>query len=248
MSHKGINLGTVRFCPSCGTEAVSGGSFCGDCGRSLLSPTTASPAADLTAPIPVGVGGGLNPTAAGPTASAGPPPTGPPAPPLVYQTRKGRINPFVWFGIGLAVLLGGGAVAIALSSHSHSGTTSTTQATVNISQQTTQPIATTTQPIATPPLSTSIGDPFVHPPAGQWIAVMASIPHGQGVSAAEQQLSDIAKSVPDAQLLNSDDYSSLRPGYYVVFEGAYSSSDAALAECNAVGRSVPSDCYPRNLS
>jgi hypothetical protein len=101
---------------------------------------------------------------------------------------------------------------------------------------------------AGPPPSTSSGDPFVHPPTGQWISVMASIPQGQGVSVAEQQLSDIAKSVPDAQLLNSDDYSSLRPGYYVVFEGAYSSSDAALAECTAVGRSVPNSCYSRYLS
>jgi len=101
---------------------------------------------------------------------------------------------------------------------------------------------------AGPPPSTSSGDPFVHPPTGQWISVMASIPQGQGVSAAEQHLSDIAKSVPDAQLLNSDDYSSLRPGYYVVFEGAYSSSDAALAECTAVGRSIPNSCYSRYLS
>lgn len=113
-------------------------------------PTLQPPPADLTAPIPIA--SGQSPTAAGPTASAGPLPPplpGPPGPPPIYQTRKGHINPFVWVGIGLAVLLGGGAVAIALSSHSHSGSASTTQTTAN-SPRTTQSTATTppTQPLA----------------------------------------------------------------------------------------------------
>jgi hypothetical protein len=105
-----------------------------------------------------------------------------------------------------------------------------------------------TDTTGTTPSSAPGGAPFVHPQAGNWIAVMASVPQGQGLPAAQQQLSNIVASVPDAQLLNSDEYTSLRPGYYVVFEGAYSSRDAAVVECNAVGRSVPDECYPRYLS
>jgi hypothetical protein len=69
----------------------------------------------------------------------------------MVQQRKGRMNPFIWVAIGLAVVLGGVAVAIALTS-SKSSTVSSTQGTVPKSAKllpATRPTA-TTPPAPTP--------------------------------------------------------------------------------------------------
>ena len=70
--------------------------------------------------------------------------------------RKGRINPFVWVGIGLAVVLGCAAVAIALTaskSPSASSQISHTQATTSRPSQSRQPSTTVASPSTTQPLA-----------------------------------------------------------------------------------------------
>ena len=137
-----------------------------------------------------------------------------PPSPTPPKTRRGRQLALIAASVVLIAAFVAGALYVA---HGDKSTT------LHRGAPQPSPTASTAPLVPTAP-TTSSGDPFAHPPIGQWISVMESIPQGQGVSVAEQHLSDIAKSVPDAQLLNSDDYSSLRPGYYVVFEGAYSSS------------------------
>jgi hypothetical protein len=71
----------------------------------------------------------------------------------MVQQRKGRDNPFIWIGIGLAVVLGGVAVAVALtSSKSPTASVSPTQVTVNQPTSTSQTSASTTSPPTSQPL------------------------------------------------------------------------------------------------
>jgi cell division septation protein DedD len=49
----------------------------------------------------------------------------------------------------------------------------------------------------------------------------------------------------DAGVLNSSDFSSLRPGYYVVFSGAFSSADDAAARAERAQSLGYRDAYPR---
>ena len=93
-----------RFCPSCGAEAVTGGSFCSECGRSLIK-----------TPVPVGQGGltGTQPTNVA-TASR-PQVSGEVAP--VRKSRK-----WLW-PVGVAVVLLVAAGVILGVSSGNSGTT-----------------------------------------------------------------------------------------------------------------------------
>jgi hypothetical protein len=172
----------TRFCRDCGGRLLDrcpnghvlkpGAAFCATCGTAATraddtTPVAAPPRADV-APTPATKAGepetlrqppslsaasrpaGSPPTVA--TPESAPPPIGAPVP----IQRKGRINPFVWVGIGLAVVLGGVAVAIALTSSkspSASSPISHTQATTNRPSQSTQPSTTLTSPSTTQPLT-----------------------------------------------------------------------------------------------
>jgi len=52
----------------------------------------------------------------------------------------------------------------------------------------------------------------------------------------------------DAGILNSSDYGSLNPGYWVVFSGTYDSSDSAGARTSYAKSLGYSDAYPRFVS
>ncbi|WP_328496266.1 protein kinase [Streptomyces sp. NBC_00414] len=89
------------------------------------------------------------------------------------------------------------------------------------------------------------------PPAsgGQWIAQLFSEPVGSGTAARDRRLAAVRKSVPEAVYLRSDDYASLRPGYWVVYApGPFTDGRAALAFCDERGRTTPTACVGRYLS
>ncbi|WP_190035242.1 serine/threonine-protein kinase [Streptomyces fructofermentans] len=110
-------------------------------------------------------------------------------------------------------------------------------------------------PTSAPPSSaTKAPDPprtTAPPPAGQgrWIAQLHSEPVGSGTAARDRRLAAVRASVPEAQVLRSDDYASLRPGYWVIHApGPFADGRAALAFCAERGRTTPGTCIGRYLS
>ncbi|KAB1990088.1 serine/threonine-protein kinase [Streptomyces triticiradicis] len=115
------------------------------------------------------------------------------------------------------------------------------------------PVPTPSEPAAsTPGRSRSSSLPASSPlPAGtgRWIAQLSSEPFSSGTAARDRHLADIRVSVPEALVLRSDDYASLRPGYWVIYApGPFADSDAALAFCAERGRTTTNSCIGRYLS
>ncbi len=80
---------------------------------------------------------------------------------------------------------------------------------------------------------------------GEWAVLLGSLGTREK---AEQRLAYLASTAPDAQLLHSDDYASLTPGYWVVYEGGYATAEDALAACAGMGFTDRHDCYASYLS
>ncbi|MFD4973901.1 protein kinase [Streptomyces sp. NPDC058424] len=104
-----------------------------------------------------------------------------------------------------------------------------------------QPTAEATQsaaPVEQPPL-----------PDGRWIAQLYSDPVSAGIADRDRRLATIRRSVPEAEVLRSDDYASLRPGYWVIYvPGPFTDGRSALALCAARGRTTANACIGRYLS
>ena len=174
---------STRFCRDCGARLVDRcpnghvvkpeTAYCATCGAATthsedttrlvtpppaeVAPTVATAAVGaptLSQPLPSST---VSPPPAVPpptvpTRESAPPPMGAPVP----IQRKGRLNPLVWVGIGLAVVLGGAAVAIALTaskSPSASSPVSHTQATTSRPPRSTQPPTTAISSSSTQPLA-----------------------------------------------------------------------------------------------
>ncbi|MER6347660.1 serine/threonine-protein kinase [Streptomyces sp. NPDC001595] len=89
------------------------------------------------------------------------------------------------------------------------------------------------------------------PPAtdGRWIAQLHSEPFASGTAARDSRLARIRETVPEAQVLRSDDYASLRPGFWVVYApGPFADGRAALSFCAERGRTTANGCMGRYLS
>jgi hypothetical protein len=82
-----------------------------------------------------------------------------------------------------------------------------------------------------------------------WIAQLHSEPVGTGTAARDRRLATVRQSVPEAVYVRSDDYASLRPGFWVFYApGPFADGRAALAFCDARGRTTPTTCVGRYLS
>jgi hypothetical protein len=70
-----------------------------------------------------------------------------------------------------------------------------------------------------------------------WTIVLGSYPHGAGEDVADQAATQARKAhLPQVGVLDSSDWPSLQPGYFVVFSGVYGSeSDASNALPQARG-------------
>ncbi len=102
-------------------------------------------------------------------------------------------------------------------------------------------------------VSNSGRSPSPKPPppqhAGSWIAQLASIPVSAGKSELQRAVSEIQRDIPGAQFLNSSDYASLNPGFWVVYyRGPFNNGNQALAFCAAHGRTTRDQCIGRFLS
>ena len=92
--------------------------------------------------------------------------------------------------------------------------------------------------------------PAAPPPfEGTWIAQLGSIGFDEGRDELDRQLTNIRSTIPDAQFLVSDEFASLRSGYWVVYHpGPFPDGLAAFGFCEAVGRTDPNDCIGRLLT
>ncbi|MFG2177853.1 protein kinase [Streptomyces abikoensis] len=85
--------------------------------------------------------------------------------------------------------------------------------------------------------------------AGGWLAQLASISVADGTGARDRELAVIRRQVPEAGVLRSDSYASLRPGYWVVYApGPFPDGRSAVAFCTSTGRTTDDECVGRYVS
>ena len=108
---------------------------------------------------------------------------------------------------------------------------------------TTTTLPTTTVATTTSPTTTTAGG-IIEWPAGEdgYTVVLRSTPTSQGRGAAESTAQQARSSgLPEVGILESSDFSSLNPGYYVVFTGVYDTqneAEAALPRARSAGFST----------
>lgn len=116
--------------------------------------------------------------------------------------------------------------------------TPTPESTPSPSKEASQPAASPSKEATTPPATD-----------GRWIAQLFSEPVGSGTATRDQRLAAIRKSVPEAVYVRSDDYASLRPGFWVIYApGPFTDGRAALSFCADRGRTTSTTCVGRYLS
>jgi hypothetical protein len=99
-----------------------------------------------------------------------------------------------------------------------------------------------------PPAATASSTPSGWPPGKSgFTVILASMPTK---AAAEDKLNTAkAAGITSAAILHSDDFPTLKPGYWVVFDGQYDSVDQAQTQAAADrGKGGFSDAYPRFVS
>jgi hypothetical protein len=162
---------------------------------------------------------------------------------------------WIWISLlTLVVAAAGAAASILLTRERNENTGSTFAVTsqASVVEPTTQPPTPTTVDTATlptapePTVTRRVGPP--PPPNGRtpwpagrggWTIVLISYPTAGGREAALATATRAAKAgLPEVGILDSARYSSLHPGYFVVFSGIYGSkgrADAALRTARASG-------------
>jgi hypothetical protein len=80
--------------------------------------------------------------------------------------------------------------------------------------------------------------------AGRWIMALASFEEPER---ADRFAADV-EGVPDARVLVSDDWASLRPGFWVVYDGPFETGAEVLERCRELGRTIPDACVGRVVS
>lgn len=139
----------------------------------------------------------------------------------------------------------------ASSSTERAQATTTTTATATAQGPPSAP-ARSPSPSATPsatraPAPSPSGQPA--PVDGRWIAQLYSEPVSSGTAARDQRLATVRRSVPQARFVRSDDYASLKPGYWVIYApGPFTDGRAALTFCAERGRTTANSCLGRYLS
>jgi len=179
---------------------------------------------------------------------------------------------WVWTSLlMLVVAVAGAAAAIALGGKSSSpaGTTAvapvppvvaTTTAPLPTAPEQTVPATTAaatttaaapaTAATTTTPTTTAAPGRTVWPAERNgWTIVLFSYPVTGGTAAPEATaVRAAADGLPQVGVLDSGDYASLHPGYYVVFSGIYSSSGEAAAALSSVRAAGFASAYTRQIA
>ena len=127
--------------------------------------------------------------------------------------------------------------------------TSVQQTTQTAPEPTTETTPTTTAAAPPPPPPPPPANQLTKWPAGQsgWTIVLDSVPSGSRVAYVEARRA-LSKGMKKVGVLNSSSYSSLHPGYLVVFAGIYGSeADAQGAVLNAHEHGY-GGAYPRRIT
>jgi hypothetical protein len=228
-----------HLCPRCGASYAAGQEYCLDCGLRLAAEG--------------GVVGTLS---------------------TVWRDRFGWYpGDWVWpvlLGLLIAVIGGIAAVLVAGSGNGSSAPIVATHAGAPrepVSPPVTATVALPTVPRGTPSTSGPPTTPTTAPPATTtsgpgpgsltaWPAnrngftvVLESVPSRAGRSFAVARARSASRSgLPQVGVLDSSRYSSLHPGYYVVFSGIYSSNAEAVAAARtATGKGFAS-AYSRQIT
>jgi hypothetical protein len=168
---------------------------------------------------------------------------------------------WVWVSLlTLPVAAAGAAVAIAFGggSTSAAATTAVAPAPHHILTVRTAALPTAPEPGASTPKKTTpartqptAANGRLAWPAGRngWTIVLFSYPLTSGTAAAYATASRAAHTgLPEVGVIDSGEFSSLHPGYYVVFTGVYSSKSEAEAALRSVRASGFSSAYTRQIS
>lgn len=160
----------------------------------------------------------------------------------------------------IAFLAAGIIVAIQLTTDEERGVLVATTAPPTLPPTTAEPVPTDTlptppEPTVTEPVPTVAAPPqrprVIEWPQGTrgWTVVLASIPAAQGRPAAVARARDAADAgLTEVGVLRSDEFSSLHPGYLVVFAGVYDTqAQADQARAGARERGFD-NTYPREIA
>jgi hypothetical protein len=190
------------------------------------------------------------------------------APPRGRGRGSGRRIAIAAAALAVLAVAGGTAVALAYgpgtpsasSPGAGSGSTAAGQpsdsapasvpaaATAPASSQSSTPAAQASSAPASPADSTWVAGP-AGPADGTWVAQLDSVPFSAGNGALQSALTKVQAQVPGAQYLASDDYASLRSGYWVIYyDGAFTNGTEAVGYCAAQGLTTSNQCVGRYLS
>lgn len=115
-----------------------------------------------------------------------------------------------------------------------------------ITGPTTAQTTTNARPTTTAPNKSGL---ITWPGPADFTVVLASIPVSSGRSGAREKALDALKAgLGDVGVLKSSDYSSLHPGYYVVFSGIFESYTAALQHVSASRKAGFDSPYPKRVA
>ena len=225
-----MNAGGERRCPRCNAAVQPGQEYCLECGRRLVREPS------------------------GPVARAS----------TTVSERHDWAGAWLvpaLLGLVIAVLGTGAAIAISADGEEPEAIPTATGGSLTITGGTptlTAPepttVATTTAPTATgqttaPPPPRPANPATITWPRGErgWTIVLLSLPQTNGRDAAAAQ----AKKARDGGLrrvgvLDSSQYASLHPGYYVVFQGVYGSEAEASSSLQRARTVFPS-AYQREI-
>lgn len=82
-----------------------------------------------------------------------------------------------------------------------------------------------------------------------WVAQLASVPITAGSVQLQNMLTAVRSEISGAGYLDSSDFASLRPGYWMVYYlGSFQNGNDALEYCAAHGRTSSNQCVGRFLS
>lgn len=161
---------------------------------------------------------------------------------------------WIWPSLAALVIAGSGAAAAIAATGGGRGGPETIVATA--------PFTTLPPPapaVASPPKAPAIAAPrrvkprrrpglIAWPGANGYTVVLSSLPASGGLAAAQAQADEaLAAGAPQVGVLRSDGFSSLHPGYYIIFSGVYVSMDDALTAVATLHGKFP-EAYARPIA
>lgn len=172
-------------------------------------------------------------------------------PPAAAGPHRNPLPTYIIIAL-LALLVGGGAVALIKSGNTDTRTAQTPSPSPsnisNISSATptvspperNSDVVTTPTPAKSGPASSTTTKPLPPPSSGTWFVILGSFPKSDYAS-ANQRLQYVRGSGYDASIIDTDNYPGLRAGLWAVVMGPYSKSYATTLVTQM--KAVRSDAY-----